>query len=668
MEENSKNWINFTLGGLILHGDHGQAAHQLRASDNLIEGIEDLHLERTLPHDVLVKLDGHALAGNDDYLARLEISKEDVGYIRAGYSQYRTWYDGNGGFFPFPAYEGGLFFSPTKNVMGLDRSQVFFEAGLRNPNLPEVTFRYERDTRHGQKDSTIWGDSSLTGIGDRKIAPAFRDINEVRDLFSLDLAHSLGNTDIQLGVRFEHLNNEDSLNLSLYPNQLSQTYVTQHDGTQGDLFNAHGSTVTRFGDKVWFSLGYGFTTFNTDISGSRVYGPGYDTEFNPMGVPMMATGEGFYNLMGGSEWSQHVATLNLMWKPLPSLSVIAATRFESQRTDSSATFLDTDNGGDSFALTKILEQSTDDTTRVAESLELRYTGLDNWVFFSRGDWMEETGTVIDQVTDTTDPTNPDFADIDRDRLQQKYTLGANWYACPRATFSAQYYHKFDDIHYSNSAIPPGPASIVGESIGFPGRFSGQKFDVNDLKTRMTLRVLSNLSAATEYDFQRTEYDTNTFGLGLTDSGKTTSHVLSESLTWSPLSRLYLQAGACYYLSRTEVPATIVVHNLAGDQGFDFKNNHWTLNASAGLAIDEKTNLRADYTFYKADNYENIAFLTVPYGAGAEQHTVTLTLNRQITKSVSASLKGGYYQYKDETSGHHNDYSGLLVFSGLHVRF
>jgi hypothetical protein len=74
--------------------------------------------------------------------------------------------------------------------------------------------RYTHEFRDGQKDSTMWGDTNLTGIGvTRKIAPAFRNIDETRDIFTFDLSKTIGNTDVVLGMRYEHDKNNYSLNM-----------------------------------------------------------------------------------------------------------------------------------------------------------------------------------------------------------------------------------------------------------------------------------------------------------------------------------------------------------------------------------------------------------------------------------------------------------------------
>jgi len=683
-DQQYQNWVDFSLGGLILHGDHGQASQQLRTSDNVFGGIDDLHMEQTVGKSAVLKIDGHAIFGNDDYMAKIDLSQADVGYFRAGYSQYRTWYDGNGGFFPFPTASGGQFFSPDNNVDDLDRGTIFAEFGLRMPDLPEITLRYERDYRYGQKDSTIWGDTNLTDLvgtnKDRKIVPAFRNINETRNIYSLDGLYTIDplHTDLLLGIRIEHDNNNDSLNYELNPNEKSQRFVTQEDTLSGDMFTGHVGTETRFNEKVWFTTAYSYTTFNTNIGGTRVFGPGFDTTFDPTN-PLFANSQvrdhGFYDLLGGSELGQHVANMSLMWMPTDHLSLIAAARFENEENTNVASFTDTNVTSVTVKkkttlveqFTPFLENSTDDTTKVAESFEARYTGLADWVFYTRGEWTEEQGTVTDQVRNAGTNEITDSADIDRDRLLQKYTVGTNWYPCQRASISLQYYHKIDDNSYS---FPSGPSG------GYPGWLTAQDFNTDDVNVRLTLHLLNNLSLVSRYDFQQVTIDTQAFELDKVQSGQTTQNIFTEALTWTPLDRLYLQTSFSYCLNKTVTPATITVPDptvaknapLIGPENLNFKNNYWTISASAGYALGDKTNIQADYTYYEADDYENDAIFTQPYGASIREHTVSVNLTRQIRKNVAANVKYGYFTYNDLTSGGHDNYSGSLVMAGMQVRF
>ncbi len=60
--------------------------------------------------------------------------------------------------------------------MHIDRGEAWVELGLQVPDWPELVFHYSHQCRQGEKDSIIWGDTTLTGLAvnpARKIAPAF---------------------------------------------------------------------------------------------------------------------------------------------------------------------------------------------------------------------------------------------------------------------------------------------------------------------------------------------------------------------------------------------------------------------------------------------------------------------------------------------------------------
>jgi hypothetical protein len=230
-----KNWIEVGVGGLITNGDAAQFKQEHRISGGVFGGIQDLHYEQAVGKKGQLSIDGHAIADNHDYDVKVELSQPGLGYIRGGYTEFRNWYDGNGGFFPV----NGQFFAPPNQEMELDRGEAWIELGLRMPNLPEITLHYSHQFRDGQKDSTIWGDTNQTGLAvnpSRKIAPAFRDINETRDIFALDILQNFGKTDVGLGMRYEHSDTDDRLQLERGAGQLppvvpapgAQRFITNH--------------------------------------------------------------------------------------------------------------------------------------------------------------------------------------------------------------------------------------------------------------------------------------------------------------------------------------------------------------------------------------------------------------------------------------------------------
>src|SRR6476620_5886657 len=225
-EEAGKNWIEFGLGGLNISGDDAQFKQEHHMSGSGFGGIQDLHYEKEMGKGTLT-IDGHALIQMHDYDVKIDFTQQGVGYIRGGYTEFRTWYDGNGGYFPGT----GLWIPPVNAEDSLDRGEAWIELGLRVPKWPEITFHYSHIFREGRKDSTIWGDSTLTFLptnASRKLAPAFRDIDEHREVDNrVQLWRGAG----QLPP------------LVVAPG--ANRFITQRDATDADSFNGHFTVETR---------------------------------------------------------------------------------------------------------------------------------------------------------------------------------------------------------------------------------------------------------------------------------------------------------------------------------------------------------------------------------------------------------------------------------------
>jgi predicted porin len=99
-----------------------------------------------------------------------------------------------------------------------------------------------------------------------------------------------------------------------------------------------------------------------------------------------------------------------------------------------------------------------------------------------------------------------------------------------------------------------------------------------------------------------------------------------------------------------------------------QNNYWSINLNSGIVLDDKTDLNLGYTYYLADDYTDNTPIGVPYGSGAQEHAISATLLRRITKNIRASLRYSYYNYTDASAGGFRDYDAHGVYAGLQYRF
>ena len=683
--EEYKNWIELAIGGVITSGDRAQFEQEHRLpGDQVYGGIQDLHFEGTFDKNGVFSVDGHALWDFNDYDITVQLAKPNLGYIKAGYTEFRSWYDGNGGFFP----HNDVFFDPAYPEMHIDRGDAWIELGLRAPNWPEITIRYDHEFRFGQKDSTVWGDTNQTGLlppfnSTRKIIPSFRNIDEKRDIFSFEASKTIGNTDVLLGMRYEHNTDDYSLNMERGAGQLppvvsppgQQRKVTQQQNDDVDLFSGHGITVTRITDNFWFTAGYSYTTITNDLSGTRIFGTHWDEAFGEPVPTLTSRDHAFIDLAGMAQIKENLFNANLFWMPFENLSILSGFRYTHQNNDSESTFIaeepvpntppftaNNPQGGFHYGVGEPANGARNsDYNEFAQRLELRYTGIKDWLFYAEGEWEEDYGSVNEfQTVNEEVPL-----DKNTNALGQKYTVGATWNPSMRFSMAGQYFHRI--ASYNEDII----------SADFP-RLINQDWNVDDFNIRMTFRpklpaCMGSLALVTRYDFVHTSIDSQWYFDGDTfaelQSGEIKKHVISESLNWNPLPRFFLQANFSYVLNQTDTPANnIELVPNGGPTVVNFRNDYWTVTSGIGYIIDDKTDFYADYYFYCANDYYKNPAVAVPYGMGSTESTVSATVTRQLSKNTRLLLRYGFSDYRDVTSGGHNNYQAHSLYSGLQVRF
>jgi hypothetical protein len=633
------NWIGFTVGGAFVSGDDAGMSQRTQTNGDFYGGIDSFQFSKALNDKTTLTLDGHALPGLEDYEFNLNLEKTDVGFVKAGYKEYRTWYDGSGGYNPYGT-AANRWVMPSDEELSLDRGEIYVEAGLRLPNIPNVTFGYQHLWRNGTKDSTIWGRTNIANV------PSFYDIDETRDIFKLDIEHTLGNTDIDLGLRYETSDNDNTrYEKRQRLGTATDRNVTQRDVLDTDLFNAHLFTETRLGERVMLNFGYSFTTMDTDNDGS-------DRVFNNV---TSNRDEGYIDLFGGSQVKTHVANASLWWNPIDDLVIAPSFRVEWEDISSRARYnliaLSAVNPLDE----DIISSNDNELTTTSEQLEIRYTGISNMLLYARGQWSQVDGDrfvwedvdgdLSSRLTDTSVET-------------QKYVVGANWYPMQGLSLSSQYYYQSydEDFNHRDGGLTP--------------MMRNHSFDTNDVNIRLTWRALPNLTFVSRYDYQQTNIDNTAFDpdLNKIQSADVTSNIFSQSATWNVTQRFYLQGSVHWIQSDTNTGYDGYIQD---NRVPNMDNDYFAGSLTSGFAIDDKTNLVGSLTYYGASNYA-AASSAMGYGLNTEEYGASLTLNRMITPNMIWNLRYAFItsntdEMPDQTGGY-NDFDAHMISTGLQIRF
>lgn len=677
------NWITFGLGHYWVDGDKAQFQYRRQQPAATFGGIEDFHMESPLGKKGLFQIDGRGIFDNNDYLFKVGISDPDKGFVRVGYREFRSWYDQSGGY----SKGSNAWVTLNNEELHVDRGEAWMETGLTLPDFPVITLKYSYEFRDGKKDSTVWGDYNIryplagTAIT-RGIAPSFWDIDERRHIVQGDAKHGIGKTDVGIGLRYEVSDNDNSRNEHRRPGELppaytpgSDRYVTQKEGVQTDLLSAHAFSETRFNDKVLFTSGYSFTTMDTDISGSRIYGANYDPVYDVNFSRRQARDEGFLDLEGGSRVNQHVANLNLMYNPREYLAIIPSVRIEEQSQTGVTDFTETTVGAGAGLPTTtddIINRQKREFIDLTEALEARFTGIKKWSLYARAEWLQGQGDMQEREREAASGSTNLFRQTDSERFTQKYSVGANWYPHRKVNFAGQYYYKLRQNDYDHNTDSTVYTPLTTADL-YPAFIRQQDFDTHDVNFRVTWRALNSVTLVSRYDLQlsgiETQGSTNNTGVGLSkiQSAEMVSHIFSESVSWTPLARLFLQGNITYVFDTTDTPANNINGAALGVVQTS-RNDYWNASALVGFVVNDATDLQMQYSYYRADNYVDNSAYSQPFGAGAEEHGVTATLIHRFSKNLLGKATYGFFCNNDQTYGGHNEYTAHMVYSSLQYRF
>lgn len=661
-ETEYENHIDVSAGFSPADGDRPGFQKARQRNRQGYGGIEDLYLTRAINDTTNLTIKGRALAGNNDYLFDLTLSKDDVGYVKAGYREYRVWYDGTGGYYPPTNFHLSIY----DEDLHTDRGNLWFEAGYTAPDKPSFVLRYDMFTRKGEKDSTSWGDTNLTG-GTRAIIPSFWLLDEKRHIVTGTLSGNRSEDRWELGLRYDKGDYTDSRNIRRRATESVDRYVTEKEGRDYDLFMVRGSYVAKIHDKLTVTTAVARTKIDSTISGSRIYGPDYDPVYDANFVNRQARDEGFFDLSGDTELKQTVGTISALYQPTENLSVVPAFRAEKIDTVNVAEFVETNFTSARVADNEELESSADKSWKnISETFELRYKGIKNVALNFKAEWVQATGNLTEE--EIAEPNTPSAAttidrDTDFDRNSQKYSATANWYLLPGTSVTVQAYYKVRENDYHSPRD-----STVSTGDRYPAYIANQDFETTDFNARFSTRINSKMRSVTRYDYQESTIRSQEIDLQMGDSATMKSHIIAETLSWNPLSRWYLQGTVNYVLDMLTTPATTVT-GAALNQVKNSDANYTNFTFGTGYALDQGSDLYVDYSLYRAwDDFIDNSAYSLPYGTKARTQQAGLTWFKQLDRRTALTFRYAYAKNVDDAWGGLADYEAHIFYGKVQYKF
>src|SRR5579859_5278652 len=358
-------------------GDTQKFREDWSMNDQWSGGVEQLTLDQDLDEHTTLHVEGRGVVNQNDYRLQLELARYSVGFIHAGYTQYRTYYDDWGGFYrPF---------TPSAFRLGqdlhLDDGDIFVDLGLTLPELPQLTLGYERQYRNGAKSLLEWG-SVQQGATERKIFPSSKDIDETTDIFKVNLDHRIGIVDLANRFRFELYNATDttfdkgSTNLTTAANQ----NVVIHEESKYDLLSDVFHMDSRLNDKVYWSTSYLYSRMDGNA--------GLQVDTTPFATisPTVDSVKDWFTHSVNLDQDSHVVTANALIGPFKHFSFYGGAQAEKTRGsgDGDAELLQL-VGGFTNSPAALIRSDTDKES-LEETVGTRFTGIPYTTVYADGKW------------------------------------------------------------------------------------------------------------------------------------------------------------------------------------------------------------------------------------------------------------------------------------------
>lgn len=629
-----------TLQYRYVDGDENKFREDQWIQDGWAGGVDDFYLKKSLKNEWILQMKGHAIVPEEDYEFLLHLMKENLGFFRAHFTEYRKYFDDTGGFF-------GPFSIPVFDLhkdMHLDIGEFSLEAGLTVPDLPRVVIGYERQFKEGEKSLLEWG-SVTEGSLTRNIFPSFEEIDEKEDVFRVDIDYSLGKVYLEDRFQYKQYKThtkrfEENQNLDTGTSEtvnISEQY--DHDA----LYNTFhlDSHIT---DTIYFSFGYLVNDLNGDGSFNMLttpFGPDpFDKNWHADPIEL--------------DQQSHVLNLNSQFGPYHQLSFHGGVQAEVIDTEGNTHAILTETlPGQGPVSPEARMRSRTDKNAFLETVGVRYSGIPYTSLYAEGKWrqqdidqhekeVEDDITVFERLTDT---------DVDR----QRYTFGFSSSPVRRLTFSGRYRLSDRENDYDHK---------IDTEPGYSAFIDRQDLDSQEIQTKVTARVITALKASFQYQRVKTEIDTlsQTTPPSNVESGDYLADIYSVGVTATPISSLYLTGQFSYRDVKSESFDNDSLSVTA------YNGDVYTFLGTAGWAVTKKTNLTLEYLLSWADNFQDNSENGLPLGVNNTRYGISLSCSHRLTEQIQARLGYGFYKYDEESNGGVDDYKAHVVGMGLEFTF
>ena len=594
------------------------------------------------------------------YDVRFAVLRPETGFLRGGFEQFRSYYNDTGGYYAPFAESVASSFSLGRDLH-VDTGRIWAEVGLTRPDLPELVVGYEFRYREGVKSTLHWGPSTqLGGLETRNMFPASKRIEENLHLLRADLRHEFAGIEMENRFAFEWSRRATSrregspLGFEAVPD----SYVTVDESHDATRFSNMASVQKQVRDWWFLSGGYYFARMDADAAFEQ-------HTVSPAGANVI--GEHWLARPIVTDWTSHVLNANTRLGPWEGFTVsggLQGTWLRQSAVGTSTLFFGLPDPGvpaPAFFTSRV--GSNRQSFQAEQTVALRYTGLPSTVLFAEGGWKQENGEHFEQEAGMLQGFQRDTGTTSRD---QDYRVG--FHVSPRTSWSlsARYRYGHEKDHYDHLR----DTSLGNPDAGYSAFIRGREVETHQVKARLNMRPRPWLRTLLTYRVQSSDYRTDTdpvtFGLpsdspgGKYLAGEYSASIYGCNVVLIPRAGLTLNGTFTFHDSRTETASN-------GDPAVrDFEGKVYSLQVGGSYALNERTDLVADYAFTQGDFSQGRNTQGFPLGIEYQQQTAQAGVAWQVSENVRARLHYQFQDYEEASTGGINDYSAHGVFLNCSV--
>ncbi len=638
-------------------------------------GIERFYWENRVDGDWRIYLDSYWLANPDEAGVSLEIQDGYTVFFNLDYSQWKEYDFGSGIWYP----PTNTFAILSADALEEEINRIDVSLEVHPADNTRLELAYSLFNREGEKLSTRYGDDNqfqVGGIPSRGIIPALVSGDETVHSFDARLIHQ-DYVDLT-GFRFHYQRREVERTHVVEraaQQPAANRFTTQDESSKDDLFSASGFARREFSDTLVGSMGFVFTRLDGDITGNRIFGAAPEAAYDIDFAALQLRDRGFLDLESSRKLKQWIFNLNGVYTPSENVRWMAGVRIEHLNTEAFGSYLDTHRTVDWAAQeiqneeASMLTSSDKSALDISAFLEGRYTGLKHILLYSRleagnqdGD-LDEGWSREELFPDVRDPLDLLDRDTDFDRHFGFWEAGANYYPSTGLRLSLSGYLKYRENDYSLDQVrlPEDDFTL------YPGYIRNQSILTRDINARIHWRIFDSLKSVTRADYQETDIDTESGEFNSIESSARERFVLSQSLTWSPVSRFFASASVNYVDDLTETGASDLEDTFGGIV-VNVPNDYWHADLTLYYVASKLIDIQLGYTHMEFTNFMDTSPATIPYGTDLRQRHGSAELIFNFSQQARARLGYFIYDREEPSAGGFRDYTAHLVNGSFQLIF